>query len=253
LKATFMKLLPSRFLLSLLLAAGAVLSPARAQPNAPAAPAAAAAPPALPTPPAPGRSDPTVSLDFPGGSLGDLIALVGKTNGETALNVIGEKAALSTEVQAFTVRNADRDALLRAIGELLRSKGVRVQGVGGGVFIVSSDSPKDRRPTHPRSEVVFDSFQLGSYLDDQQSVDNIVDVIRSAWTMNPAHDANALQVKFHPGTKLLLVSGPPEAIEMTRQLIRSLHQSRQPLNAEEKRLLEDIHRRGSAPPPLDNK
>ncbi len=247
LKATTMKFLPSRFLLSAVLAAGAFLSPARADNAAPAAPPLPAAP-AASAAPGPDRPEPRLSIDFPGGSLGDLIALVEKTNNDVSLNVIGEKGALATEIQPFTVKNAYRDGILRAIGALLRDKGIRIEQVDRGIFIVSTDGAKDRRPAHlspdevlavRRTQTIFDSFQLGSYLDDQQSVDNIVDVIRTAWTLNPAHDVNALQIKFHPATKLLLVSGPPDAIEMTRQVIRSLHENRMP--------------RKGPPPPFDNK
>jgi len=213
---------------SALFAAGALLTAAHAEP-------APSPPPSSRTSSVAIKSEPTLTLDFPGGSLGDLIKTVEGMSGEPALNVIGEKAALATEVQAFTVRNANRDIVLMAIGQLLRSKGVRLEAVGNGVFIVSSDASRDRRPPRAKTEAIFDSFQLGGIIDEQQSVDNIVDAIRTAWTLNPAHEANALQLKFHPGTKLLLVSGPPDAVEMTRQVIRSLHETRRP--------------RTSAPPP----
>ena len=226
-----MKITAPRHLLAALLAA-TPLAALRADPGA-SAPAAASAP---------SKSPSTITLDFPGGTLGELIAMIQKTGGEPALNVIGEKAALATQVQAFTVQNADRDTILGAVGQLLRGTGVRVEPVGRGVFIVSLDrnSPpligaeralldslggRDRRPTRP-PEAMFDSFPLNGLVDEQQSVDTIVDVIRSAWTLNPAHDANALAIKYHTATKLLLVSGPPEAIEMTREVIRSLHDNR---------------------------
>jgi len=235
----FMKILPSRVLLPAFLAAVALLATARAD----------LAPVPTPATTAAAQAEPTLSFDFPGGTLGDLIALAEKASGAVSLNVIGEKAALATEIQAFTVKNADRDAVLRAIGQLLRGRGVRVEQAGAGFFIVSSEGSKDRRGQlnaeevavlrKAKSQTIFDSFQLGSYIDDQQSVDNIVDVIRSAWTLNPAHEASALQIKFHPATKLLLVSGPPDAIEMTRQVIRSLHENRKPRNG--------------PPPPSENK
>ena len=226
LKAIFMKIPASRLLPVALFAAGALFLPAlgRADSPAPAAPATPAAAPADP-------AGLPLSFDFPGGSLSDLITLIGKTNGGVPINVIGEKNAMATEVQAFTIRNANRDAVLRAIGALLRAKGVHVEQVDRGVFIVSGETTKDRRSAAMAAEEAkhllqsrssFDSFQLGDYIDDQQTVDSIVDVIRSAWTMNPDHDANALQLKFHPATKLLLVSGPPEALQMTSEVIRSL-------------------------------
>jgi hypothetical protein len=234
-KATLMKILASHLLPFALLAAGALFLPALGRADMPA-PAASPAPSVQGDP-----AGPPLSFDFPGGSLSDLITLIGKANGGLPLNVIGEKNAMATEVQAFTVRNAYRDAILRAVGELLHAQGVRVAQIDRGVFIVSNETPKEHRSGPLSAEEAkllrqtrtsFDSFQLAAYLDDQQTVDNIVDVIRSAWAMNPDHDANALQLKFHPATKLLLVSGPPEALQMTGEVIRSLHANRKVLRGD---------------------
>lgn len=216
-----MRTASSRLLLAALLAAP--LAAVHGDPATPSSSAAATDRSAA----ASDKSAALLTLDFPGGTLADLLALMDKTGGAPTINVIGDKAALSTQVQGFTVQNADRDGVLRAIGQLLRGKGVTLEQVDRGMFIVRSDGqPKEPRWARGRTGAIFDSFPLAGIVDEQQSVDSIVDAIRAAWTLNPAHDVNALQIKYHPATKLLLISGPPEAVEITRQIVRSLHESR---------------------------
>ena len=44
----------------------------------------------------------------------------------------------------------------------------------------------------------------------------------AGWELDPAHDPKALNLKFHPGTSILLVSGSTDAIMVTQSVIGQL-------------------------------
>ena len=172
----------------------------------------------------PRRSQWTFNVDFPGGSFAQLVKAVSGPSG-FAFNVIGEKADLATELPAFSVRNADSESLANALNQLLQSRGLGISKAPGPaladergqinvpVYVVTRRASFE--PT------MFDSFQLGPYLE-KQSIDDIVMAIRTLWELNPANRPEALQLKFHPPTKLLLVSGTPSAIMATGKVISTL-------------------------------
>ncbi len=210
--------LPRRFLLTALVGLGlSILRPLGAA-DAPA--------PSAPSQPAPEQPK-LINIDFPGGTIAELITALRKDNAG-AFNLIGEKADLATVLPAFSVRNAQPNSFATALDALLRPHGLYL-GSGGysqnGVFVVL------RGQTPPASEVpknAFLSIQLAPYLE-AQSVDDIVGAIRAAWTLDPKHRAEDLRLQFHPATKLLLVSGPPQETDgVVRQVMGSLRLSASP-------------------------
>ena len=70
----------------------------------------------------------------------------------------------------------------------------------------------------------FQSFQLAPYLEFQ-SVDDIVGAVHAMWALDPMRSPEALRVKFHPPTGILLVSGPSEGIQMVEVILRQLRRS----------------------------
>ncbi len=163
-----------------------------------------------------------LNLDFPGGTLSDLLADVEKADG-APINVIGEKAALATPVPAFTVRNADRMGAMTAVGQLIAEKGIEFQPMGDGVFFIRQKPVGEHHKS--QNDSYFESFQLGPYLNEHQTVDQIVSAVQTGWTLDPAHDPEALHFKFHPGTQLLLVSGTSEGVNLTRRIIDTLQRT----------------------------
>lgn len=168
------------------------------------------------------RPEGRLNLDFPGGTLADLVAAVEKADG-SSINVIGEKAALATPVPAFAVRNAGGLGVMSAVGQLLEPQGIEFHPAGDGVFIIRQRPIGEHRKSQDDSS--FESFQLGPYLNEHQTVDQIVSAIQTGWTLDPAHEPEALHFKFHPGTQLLLVSGPSEAVILTRRIIDTLQRT----------------------------
>lgn len=172
------------------------------------------------------RLAPSLTFEFPGGTLTQLIAALAKMPGG-ALNVIGDPADMATPLPAFTLQNAIPDMLPTALGQFLESRGLHLVPVtmGGqpatrGVFVLRRFST--RNPMVPPD--FFEPIQLAPYLEEQK-VDDIVGAIRAAWEMNPANDPSALRIKYHAPTTILLVSGPPEATQLATKVVGSLKRS----------------------------
>ena len=166
----------------------------------------------------------TFTIDFPGGTIAQLVKAVSNSSGP-AFNVIGEKADLATELPPFSLRNADSESLANALNQLLQSRGLNVTRASGpnivgerGQLNIPIYALIRRASFDP---IVSDSFQLAPYLE-KQSIDDIVVAIRTLWELNPANRPEALQLKFHPQTKLLLVSGTPAAIQVASKVISTL-------------------------------
>lgn len=188
------------------------ISPFVNDPHADAAKVRATRPPTL------------INIDFPGGTLAELVAAIARSN-ETTFNVVGETADLATEIPPLSLRNADHESVAQALNQLMSMRGLSLirttqQTIMGpcGPINMPVYALLRRAANEP---VMSQSFQLGPYLE-KQSIDDIIGAIRALWELNPANRPQTLQLKFHPPTKLLLVSGSPNAISAATQLISTL-------------------------------
>ncbi len=157
------------------------------------------------------------ALDFKGGTLADFLEAA-KASG-SSFNLVAHREHLMVAVPPFSVRNVEPAALAQALDHLLRSYGLAVSSFIGSptsqpIFTVTAT----QRP-HPNN--LIHAFQLGPFLDSMP-VEEIVSAIRTAWELTPGWAPDELVVKYHPGTKLLLVSGPREAVEMADLIVRRL-------------------------------
>ncbi|MBC7365728.1 MAG: hypothetical protein H7343_02765 [Undibacterium sp.] len=185
-------------------------------------------PPTLPTAPA---IDPltsflkprtsAVTVDFPGGSVAQLVAQLRQSDG-TTFNLIGEKSFQEAILPKFTLSNTDLSSMALALNTLLRPSGLTINLSGNNIFVLTKSpfTPSSFQPAPP----TFQAYQLSAYLSTV-ALDDITDAINTAWTANPAHEAKALTFKFHPATKILFVYGPTEAIAMATQIIPQLNPS----------------------------
>ena len=185
--------------------------------------------------------DPRVfTVDFPGGRVTDLLAAVAKTG--ASFNVIGEKIDLMTEIPPFSVRNVTAEILAPALNQLFAPRGLflgNTSNFSNQVYLLTK-----KRPDQPSRPSFFNSYQLTPYLE-QQSIDDIVDAIQTAWSLDPAIKATSPQLKYHPATSILFVSGTPEALGTAQQVIYSLKRKpdetiRKPDAASEKTRLERV-------------
>lgn len=184
------------------------------------------------TPPdAPASEQRLITVDFPGGPMSALLAATEKSS-PSGFNVIAEKADLAIELPPFSVRNADPVELANALTGILQPRGYTLTSSyrstpgRAPVFTLRKLGPYEGRVDH-RLLPQFQSFQLGPYLE-YQTVDDIVGAVRTAWELDPMQSPDALRVKFHPPTGILLVSGPQQAIHVVENILRQLRRNPDP-------------------------
>lgn len=165
-----------------------------------------------------------INIDFRGGSLRDFVNQV-STIKDVSLNLVGVTKELENAAQLppFSLRNAHINTVVQVVRELLEPQHIHLNVAGHGdnsiVAVVSHRPPPT--PKQPEVATLTEPFQLEKYLA-AQSVDDIVGAIRMAWESNPIIHPDSMRLKFHPGTSILIVSGPPYAIEVARKVISSL-------------------------------
>ena len=174
-----------------------------------------------------------ITIDFPGGPASALVAALAKPDRESGFNVIGEKADLAIELPAFSVRNADPNALAYALNGILQPRGyilapsVRTAIAQANVFTLRKQSPSE---IDHRTLGDLQSFQLAPYLANQ-SVDDIISAIRTAWELDPVRVPTALRLKFHPPTGILLASAPRDGtngISVVMTVLKEMRRSDSP-------------------------
>jgi len=175
------------------------------------------------------------SLRSNGGSLRELAAKI-SMSGEFDFTIVnaGEPSDLEIPLPAFTLRNVSWVTIVEVLDNFLMSRRLqlRIAGSENSRDVVASRSiicvlrRMDPLPSTQPPSSGFDSFQLTDYLSSQQTVDTIVDAIRTAWKMDPARTDSALQIKYHPPTNLLFVSGPEPAVAIARQVIAGLRKKK---------------------------
>lgn len=170
-----------------------------------------------------------ISIDFPGGSLKQFLDAFPKEKEPFSFTVIGagDASDFTVGLPAFSLHNAKLETVFGVVRRLLDSKGYELTDTDSGsrrivnsvVGVLSRrDVPHAAQHVPP---TLFDSFPLAAALADH-SIDDIVGAIRAGWELDPAHDANALRLKFHPPTSILLVSGPPDALMVAAKVVAQL-------------------------------
>jgi hypothetical protein len=169
-----------------------------------------------------------LNVDFPGGPLSELLASMPK-NKSVAFNLVGEKEDLATTLPPLSLSFVSPETLVATLNRILNPRGLSISQSRAGnydpygrgvVYVLQRAVNPDAglSPDAPR----FRSYPLHDYLTEKQTIDVITDVLRSAWQMLPNAKPEALVLKFHPGTELLLVSGPQEAISVVETVLRKL-------------------------------
>lgn len=165
-----------------------------------------------------------------GGPLRELLAEMSRDK-DINLTVInaGDSSDLDLVLPAFELRNANWPMLIEVLSNFVATRGLLLKLAGSDypnldlaktVLCVMrrNEAPEARRS----AESAFESFQLGDYINNTQTVESIVDAIRTGWALLPGSDQDALRIKYHPETKLLLVSGPASATQVARQIVNGL-------------------------------
>ncbi len=175
-----------------------------------------------------------LNLKSTGGPLSALVTAA-SSSGDMSFMVInaGEPADLETQLPAFELRNANWGTLMSVLENILLAQGLQLTLAGSDTpnpaesksvvcVLRRIKSAPDEKRIYPSD---FVSFQLAEHIFEGQSAEVIVDAIRSAWELEPNHDPNALRVKYHPATKILLVAGPGPATNIARQVVSGLRKN----------------------------
>lgn len=160
----------------------------------------------------------TLSLDFPGGPLSKLVAILNTDKG-TKLSII-QSAGLDPVLPAFSVREARVDAIIMALGRLLEPQGYFLNATGPNVAVLlKMDS--FQRPD-------FASLQLENKIGSR-TTDDVVSAIQQGCEFASGNGkSSTLRFKYHPGTKLLFVAGTPAEIEIAYKVFGTLPDNPKP-------------------------
>jgi hypothetical protein len=133
-----------------------------------------------------------------------------------SLDIVGPKDYFSAPLPAFSVQRVEsRSDLIGMISVLLEPTEFRLHQVGEHLAVLTKNESKRGHE--------FISREISSLVDAQRSVDDIVDAIRTACAMVPSGNRDALQIKYHPQTGLLLMAGPAVDLDVAEQVLGALH------------------------------
>lgn len=207
---------------------------------------------------APKPQDPRFDLDFPGGPPAALVAAIGERSGKS-INVIIPEEFADTKIPPMKLRQvavpALFDALLMASQRTVeRSMPVEVQTATGptvrastrsyttsygfrangkepnheSVWYFFREGPWESRSTGPslpagksveEDERVSLAF-LGDALKAGHTVEDITTAVRTGCELLPG--GRLPKMKYHKETKLLFISGRPEQLQISRNIIEAI-------------------------------
>ncbi|MEO7412428.1 MAG: hypothetical protein ABIZ81_03655 [Opitutaceae bacterium] len=171
-----------------------------------------------------------ITLRSEGGTLGELVNVT-SGNDSPSLTLInaGEPSDLEAKLPPFTLQRVHWGTIIDVLSKLLASQGLELSFSGGdsanpaeakSVICVLRRIAAQADNGSPQS--TFAAIRLSEYIFRDQTVDTITETILDAWKMDPKRDVSALQLRFNPTTKILLVSGPNPAAAIAREVVESL-------------------------------
>jgi hypothetical protein len=170
-----------------------------------------------------GTAPGTVSLDFPGGPLSKLVAMLAAKEGMT-LSII-QSEGLDPVLPAFAVREVDINAVISALGRLLEPQGFNLVPTGRNLAVLS------RHPRLTAEELavmerarapVFASLQLENKIGPRAVEDVIAAIQQGCEFASAEGKPSTLRFKYHPGTKLLFVAGQAAEVDIAYKVFNSL-------------------------------
>lgn len=170
-----------------------------------------------------------------GGPLSAFLAAASKDR-ERTINLInaGDAADLETQLPPFVLRNVTWATVLNVLDNFLQPRGLRLNFVGGdhpdlnlAKSVVCVLRRNENSPgAFQSSQTTFESLQLSELIHGEQTIETIVDLIEAAWRFQSGkRDLAGLRMQFHPGSNILLISGPGPAIGVAKQVIASLRKN----------------------------
>lgn len=163
--------------------------------------------------PAVSQASETFTVDFSGGSLAQLLAQLNSTQ-NWSVDIVGAKEDLdAATLPPFSVHHIRRAEFMGMLANILSKRGFQFDPSSPNVAVLN------RR--EPNAGGDFVSQDLSPFLNTR-SADDIVDAIRTACAMYPASNGRELKIKYHPQTKLLLISGNGWDVMIAMRVLNSL-------------------------------
>lgn len=170
-----------------------------------------------------------LTIESSGGTLREFLAAT-SSGAEVSFTLVnaGDPADLETPLPAFNLRNVSWATVAEVLANFVATRGLQLKhtdlgnqdGAKSIICVLRRDRASAESDRPAKSE--FTALQLGEVIYSAQRIETIVDLIRTAWEFDPAHDAAALRLKYHPDTKILLVSGPAPAATVAERVVASL-------------------------------
>jgi hypothetical protein len=170
-----------------------------------------------------------ISVDFPGGSLAQLLAAINKSNSE-AFNLIASNEALALPIPQFSLRNVSPHNLALALAQILEGYTVDFprgeERDGQPVFTIRPNQSQTSAAKKEQTKAEhFKSYPLDRLVLDQIPIEQVIEAINAAWTLDPANKPSDLKLKYHAATGTLLVSSRATAAMITtNEVIDSLRE-----------------------------
>ena len=170
-------------------------------------------------------NEPSFDLDFPGGSVADLLQAIEKATGHVPNVVLGQYAD-RLKIPPLKVRGIT----LAQLFDALKRAGVGFWNRDGGSLVaawaVMAPSPYEGRTTMVR---VFNIQPLLQTRD----VKDIVAAAQVALEMDRGPEKDQPQMKYHKETQLLIVSGTPYQTGIVEEVLKALAASPKPVDAKD--------------------
>ena len=158
-----------------------------------------------------------VTLEFPGGTLGDLRNHLPASPAEPFNLIVSDEFA-SLPVPAFSVRDADSSALARALTHHLYSYGVKIESMdlvnaGAPVYVTFSESG---------SYSQAGNLLLRSLSMEPAEAARLSSAVQNAWkALSKSDVVYGAVIRYHPETRQLFVSGPSSAMAALDEVLRT--------------------------------
>ena len=171
---------------------------------------------------------PSLTINFAGGTLGDLLASLPK-DGADFFNLEGEKTDLATQIPPLSYPDTPAEELSVLLNKIVSSRQLSITAAPSSPFDITG-----RRSVYLLQRIIDPeanlapgargsrSYPMANYLTEKQTIDAVTDAIRTAWAMIPNTKPEDLNLKFHPNTDLLLVAGSAAATRVAETVIAGL-------------------------------
>lgn len=163
-----------------------------------------------------------ITIKFGGGTLEQLVEVI-NAQSEVPINIVGDHEGLSAKIPPFSVYNVRGSALVFALNTFVREQGFALTG-DNNLFAVSRTNEMPF-PDYRRQTLVV-PVNMTPYLGNQD-IDSICDAIRTGCELN-GKAKSTLVLKFHPPTKLLLISGTQMEVQVAQSIINALSRGTPP-------------------------